>query len=333
MTKLDKTSKRVLFALDSNARQSLNGIAKRLSLPEATVRYRVRALEEEGVIQQAYPVFGAGRVGMSVHKFMFRLHKASENEITKLSTHLVQHARVNWVARFDGNFDLGCTLLVTHVGDVSRFLDEVRRTFHAQVKLLAYAVNLHAEFFPRDYLVREKRPAGGGASYFSYADKGETVSMDTIDRSILQALADDARMGMTAVAERAKVTLDTATRRLRRLEKNGVITGYRIAVDHHQLQRTSYYLLLYLNFVSAERLEAMLAYLRTNAAVVYIIKMLGEWDYDVSIELENQAAYRTFMTELLKRFSDVIKDSHTLTTWQVEKFSILPASTGATDRK
>jgi hypothetical protein len=54
--------------------------------------------------------------------------------------------------------------------------------------------------------------------------------------------------------------------------------------------------------------------------------MLGEWDYDISIELEDNAQYRTFMIELMKHFSDIIKDVRTLTTWQVSKFSILPAS-------
>jgi hypothetical protein len=54
--------------------------------------------------------------------------------------------------------------------------------------------------------------------------------------------------------------------------------------------------------------------------------MLGAWDYDISIELEDALEYRTFMIDLMKRFSDIIRDSHTLNTWEVAKFSILPAT-------
>lgn len=323
LSKLDKVDRELLFALDCDARAPASSIAKQLSLPEATVRYRMHALQTKGVISTAYPVLGVGHIGMSIHKLMFKLQKAHEHEISQFIAYLVQSPLVNWVARFDGNFDAGCTLLVRHVGEVSQFLDETRKRFHLRVRQMAYAVNVRAEFFPRDYLVRKRRSAASRpAIYSSHAELQRPL--DNLDWEILRAVTNDVRSSATYIAEKLNCTSETVGRRLRALEHDEIITGYRLVLDPNAMQRTSYYMLVYLNFVSDERLGKMVNYLRAHPAVVYLIKMLGEWDYDISLELKDAAEHRAFMIELMQHFSDVIKDVQTLTTWQVPKFSILP---------
>jgi DNA-binding Lrp family transcriptional regulator len=121
-----------------------------------------------------------------------------------------------------------------------------------------------------------------------------------------------------------QVSMETVQRRLRRLEESKVISGYRIVLDHEKAGYLSYYLLLYLNHVSKERLNAFLTHLRAQGCVVYMIKMLGAWDYDVSVELPDVASYRRFMMDLTEHFSDVIRELESLVTWQVMKFSIMP---------
>jgi len=51
--------------------------------------------------------------------------------------------------------------------------------------------------------------------------------MDDIDRNILAELQQDARLTITELAERVRLSLSPAHRRLRELERSGVISGYR----------------------------------------------------------------------------------------------------------
>jgi DNA-binding Lrp family transcriptional regulator len=55
--------------------------------------------------------------------------------------------------------------------------------------------------------------------------------MDGIDRQILAELQIDGRVTVTELAERVKLTAPPCHRRLRELERSGVITGYRAVVD------------------------------------------------------------------------------------------------------
>ena len=55
--------------------------------------------------------------------------------------------------------------------------------------------------------------------------------MDRIDRLILAELQADGRLTLTELADRVRLTPGPCHRRLRELERSGVITGYRAVVD------------------------------------------------------------------------------------------------------
>jgi DNA-binding Lrp family transcriptional regulator len=55
--------------------------------------------------------------------------------------------------------------------------------------------------------------------------------MDTVDRAILAELQADGRLTITELADRVRLTPGPCHRRLRELERSGVITGYRALVD------------------------------------------------------------------------------------------------------
>ena len=55
--------------------------------------------------------------------------------------------------------------------------------------------------------------------------------MDSIDRKIIAELQSDGRLSITELAERVNLSLSPCHRRLRALEQEGVITGYRANLD------------------------------------------------------------------------------------------------------
>jgi Lrp/AsnC family transcriptional regulator, leucine-responsive regulatory protein len=55
--------------------------------------------------------------------------------------------------------------------------------------------------------------------------------LDDINRRLLAALRDDPRIAMSALARRVKMSAPAVTERVQRLERAGVIAGYRLEVD------------------------------------------------------------------------------------------------------
>jgi Lrp/AsnC family leucine-responsive transcriptional regulator len=61
------------------------------------------------------------------------------------------------------------------------------------------------------------------------------VPMDDIDRQILELLREDARRTITDIAGHVKLSAAPVARRIDRLERLGVITGYTVVLDHGKI--------------------------------------------------------------------------------------------------
>ena len=55
--------------------------------------------------------------------------------------------------------------------------------------------------------------------------------MDAVDRKILAELQSNGRLTLTELADRVRLSLSPCQRRLRRLESDGTIRGYRAVID------------------------------------------------------------------------------------------------------
>ena len=66
----------------------------------------------------------------------------------------------------------------------------------------------------------------------------EIMHVDSIDRQILAELQQDARLTLTELADRVGLSLSPCHRRLRTLERSGVIGGYHAHLDANTLGLT-----------------------------------------------------------------------------------------------
>ena len=61
------------------------------------------------------------------------------------------------------------------------------------------------------------------------------MPLDTVDRRMLEILQREGRISNAALAERLHLSPSPCLRRLRALERGGVISGYRAMLDRHEL--------------------------------------------------------------------------------------------------
>jgi len=83
-------------------------------------------------------------------------------------------------------------------------------------------------------VARRNSPDGGGVAGFPNILR---APLDDVDRRILRALVDDARIPNNALAERVGIAPSTCLGRVRALRERGVIRGYHADVDPAALGR------------------------------------------------------------------------------------------------
>lgn len=136
-------------------------------------------------------------------------------------------------------------------------------------------------------------------------------SFDAFDLKILDVLAVDGRISVTALADKIGLSKSPTQARLRRLEKNGTILGYRALLDPIRLRRA------HVAFVEVKLTNTRETALREfNEAVAKIAEVeqchliASSYDYLLKVRTESMAAYRSVMAE---KFSDLPHVAHTST--------------------
>ena len=124
--------------------------------------------------------------------------------------------------------------------------------------------------------------------------------MDRVDRAILSHLTRDGRLSNTELADRVGLSPSPCLRRVRNLERRGVITGYHANVDLAAIGR-GFEVLLHVEMALQDRatLEAFEAQITQIDEVTECRRMFGHPDYLLWIATADLDAYeRLYMTKL-----------------------------------
>ncbi|MEL6521031.1 MAG: Lrp/AsnC ligand binding domain-containing protein [Pseudomonadota bacterium] len=131
-------------------------------------------------------------------------------------------------------------------------------------------------------------------------DEVKPVEIDQLDRRILAVLSREGRISMTDLSARVGLSKTPVTARVRRLETEGVITGYRAELSAQKLG------LDHIAFVEVRLSDTREAALRAFNTAVRAIReveechlIAGGFDYLLKVRASDIADYRRVLSEQL----------------------------------
>jgi DNA-binding Lrp family transcriptional regulator len=149
--------------------------------------------------------------------------------------------------------------------------------------------------------------------------------MDAVDRKILAELQNDGRLTITDLAARVGLSISPCHRRLRELERTGVIRGYRAIVDPRAVGLT-FEALLFVTMRQEDR-ETLLGFEAALAAIPNVVqaqRLFGDPDYLLRIVTADLAAYQQLEDDTLAALPGVQRLNSTLVMKQVVNDRPLP---------
>ena len=69
--KIDLKDKKILFELDLNSKITYSALSKKVGLKQETVRYRVKRLQDEGIIYRFITIIDSVKIGIRFYKIFF----------------------------------------------------------------------------------------------------------------------------------------------------------------------------------------------------------------------------------------------------------------------
>ena len=134
--------------------------------------------------------------------------------------------------------------------------------------------------------------------------------MDEYDQKILSVLSIEGRISMTALGERVGLSKTPVTARVKRLEEEGVITGYRATLSASKLGVEHIaFLEVKLSDTREKALDAFNQAVRAIPEVEACHMIAGGFDYLIKVRTSDIFAYRQVLGEQLSSLPNVASTS------------------------
>jgi DNA-binding Lrp family transcriptional regulator len=156
----------------------------------------------------------------------------------------------------------------------------------------------------------------------------ETVALDQIDRKIVRALQDNARLSSQELSDRVGISPSPCWRRVKALEEAGVITRYVTLVDPEALGLSiSIFTSVSLDKQIETALETFQKAVRKRPEVMECYLMTGDFDYLLRVVVGSLHDYERFLLDHLTRIPGVASIKSSFALKQVKYTTALPVGT------
>lgn len=124
--------------------------------------------------------------------------------------------------------------------------------------------------------------------------------LDKIDKNILEILQLDGRITMTDLANRIGLSATPCTERVRRMEREGIISGYHAHVNPHTLGlKMLVFVEIRLMSKSEDVFKKVKQELHNLPEIMECHMVSGDFDYLVKARLAEMADYRKLLGDIL----------------------------------
>ena len=306
--RLDHIDRRMLAVLESDARMPLSKLAKRSRVSRAVAEYRLRKLEEAGVVRGYYCLLDPSRFGLTVWKLWVSLQSASAVQRKEFFSYLESHARVWWYAECAGIYDAVICVLARSPHEFNTVFNSLQDRYGALIRDCAILINVSFEYHTRGYLTGAPSRLIGS----SFQEKPLATSVSGKSLKLLSILSKNSRATYASLVQQTKLNVKTIKHLLSDLRSSGCIVYFRPSIDAAAFGYEYYKALLYLHNPRGGVLPSVVKWCRGQQNIIAAISCVGPWQLELEIEVDTFRNLCAILTQLKDHFPDVIRSYETL---------------------
>lgn len=316
---IDKKNLRILHILDKDCRTTAARIAQQVGLSKQNVHYRIRRMEQTGIILGYTTVINSHALGQQAFRIYLR-YRDTRRE-TEAIRHLTDDPHVVWFASMIGSWDIEAVFLARNSAHCSSMVKRLRATLPGVFSEHIISPSLVNYHLSRDYLLERKRDE---LHMPHYGKEPEPMQADEIDLRLLRELSRDSRRSNRELAKATGVTHQTIRRRMESLERCGVVQQHKARLNLAALGRTYYKALVYLDNPDQAQEAALLAFCSRYHFVVYLIEAIGEWHFEIEAEVKSEQEFASMLRDLRGQFPGLVRKLELLHLTKEHKLDYLP---------
>ena len=301
---MDKIDRKILKELLENSRLPLSQIGKRVRLSRENVYYRIQNLIKQGIIRDFVASIDYTSLGFQQFVAFIEFDKIDKEKESQIIEYLKKEKSVSWIGVLSGNWSLTFDIFAKSNLELNDFIGKFFNYFEQNIG--DYIIlNLQESNYFFNKIIDEiiSIPSTKGK---------ENVKVDAIDLKILKKLNEDAKITYVNLSHDLNLSANAIKKRIQNLEKNKIILGYSISINHKHFGLEWQGLQIKLRRPAKELEDKLKLYLKINKKVIfyYHYNKTGIYDFDIGVIVKDSSELRDFINQLRKDFYDEIKISN-----------------------
>jgi DNA-binding Lrp family transcriptional regulator len=268
---VDDKDKLILFELLQDCRQPLLKIAKAVKLPQQTVSYRIKKLEESGVIKKYTADINYPKFGLSRHSIYLDIKGVSAEEVDK---YLKQITSIE---------EVSCCYMLHEVSQwklyVSVWTKTIERYDEIQTKILSKfknRINNYLSFQSvKSYTYFARRLNPKKKPKVDIKGNPENVELKDIDRRLINKLKTNSKTQVIKLAHELNLTANSVIKKMSDLNEKGIIERFYPIIDMKKVGYTEYTFISRIDPSHKKELENFMKFTEKDPRFIIVIKAVG----------------------------------------------------------
>jgi len=304
MEKLDLKDRKILYHLDLNCRQSNAQIGKKVGLSKQVVDYRIKRMQDEGIIKNFWTEFNTFKLGYNCYKSYVSFQDVSLKIKDEIIKYFADYENSWAVISSKGPMDLDVMLWVKDSYEFELFWNKTLDKYGDFFATQTIVILTGGIAYKKSYLLLEEYDKSDRI-YFILRSGGKTVDIDELDYRVLDELAVNARIPLIALAEKLGCSSQTVGYRIKNLIKQGVILALRVDIDVSKLgfQHPAVDISLKIH----TQRKHIMNFIQNIPYVEYIIEDVGWSDIGFELVVKNFEHLTQIMEDISREFPDSIR--------------------------
>lgn len=318
--KLDVKDKKIIYELDFEARMPYSVLAKRVGLSKQGAEYKVNNLMKKGVIKGFYPIINVPKLGYVYGRFCFSFKNITKEKEKEIITALKNNDKIFWIFTAQGFFDVLTAIWVENISEFRLFIEDFLMRYGSYIDTINESINTEVIHYQNRFLLKDKK-----TQEINIKETSKRVVIDAIDKAILKMLCDDARASLVHIAKHVGTSAKVVAYRIKRMEKEKLIEGYRPIINYNILGYAYYKIWIKLHNINKLELTKLYEFLKQNPIVLYLVKGIGfPGELDMEVVVQSNIELYEFIKELKLTFPSMIGEQKIFMFMETKKVRFLP---------
>jgi DNA-binding Lrp family transcriptional regulator len=303
MEEIDVKDKKILYYLSLDSRQSLTKLGKKVGLSRELVSYRIKRLQEKGIIKNFITITDSAAFGAIFIRFYYNFQNTTPEIKKEIINYLINHKNTIIIKLIEARYDLEVQYYVSSIPELQSDVRQFKMKYGDYILNEFFSTQLNATLFDYIFLLGKKEIKKRKSMDF----KGELgiVKLDSLEIKILKIINKNARIQTTELAKKLHTTPFIIIGKIKKLKKIGVIKGFTLDINFTKLGY--YFFHVDIALKRYKGIYQIIEYIKKNPYLWCIENNIGISDISLQFYLKNVNQLHEILEDLSIKIPDIIK--------------------------